>query len=85
MCQRVKRYFWNLLIALDQLINSVLFGDPDETLSARTHRNAEDGQWFWRALRWLIDLMFRWESPNHCRESYENEMARAQLPQEYRQ
>jgi hypothetical protein len=29
------RYFWNLLIAVDQLFNTVFGGDPDETLSSR--------------------------------------------------
>lgn len=29
------RYFWNLLIAIDQFINTVFGGDPDETISSR--------------------------------------------------
>ncbi len=32
---KIKLYFWNILIALDQLINTVLGGDPDETISSR--------------------------------------------------
>lgn len=28
-------YLWNLLIAVDQLLNTLAFGDPDETLSSR--------------------------------------------------
>lgn len=31
----VRRYVWNLLIAVDQLANAVLAGDPDETISSR--------------------------------------------------
>lgn len=31
----MKRYFWNFLIAIDQLINTILGGDPDETVSSR--------------------------------------------------
>ncbi|MDC3412513.1 hypothetical protein [Terrihalobacillus insolitus] len=31
----VKRYFWNLLISIDQLVNTILGGYPDETLSSR--------------------------------------------------
>ena len=31
----MKQWFLNLLIAIDQLINVVLNGDPDETLSSR--------------------------------------------------
>jgi hypothetical protein len=31
----VKRYVRNLLISLDQLANTILGGDPDETMSSR--------------------------------------------------
>ena len=31
----VKRYIWNILISIDQFINTVLGGYPDETLSSR--------------------------------------------------
>jgi hypothetical protein len=31
----VKRYIWNILLSLDQLLNSILGGFPDETLSSR--------------------------------------------------
>ena len=84
MWMRVKSWLWNILIAVDQLCNAVLAGSPDETFSARTWRKARAGQWFWRGLRQAIDLVMRWESPAHCRESYEREMDRDQLPREYR-
>lgn len=29
------RYFWNILIAIDQLANTIFGGDPDETISSR--------------------------------------------------
>jgi hypothetical protein len=32
----VKKYIWNVLIAIDQLANTLLFfGDPQETISSR--------------------------------------------------
>ncbi len=31
----VARYFWNLLISVDQLFNTILGGYPDETMSSR--------------------------------------------------
>ena len=31
----MKRYIWNLLIAIDQFFNALLLGDPDETMSSR--------------------------------------------------
>ena len=29
------KYIWNLLISIDQLANTIMFGDPDETISSR--------------------------------------------------
>ena len=40
----MHRYFWNLLIALDQLANIALAGDPDETLSSRMGKYAVRGR-----------------------------------------
>lgn len=31
----MKRYLFNILVALDQLGNALLNGDPDETISSR--------------------------------------------------
>jgi len=29
------KYIWNILISIDQLANTILGGDPDETISSR--------------------------------------------------
>lgn len=31
----VRRYLKNVLIAIDQLANAIMFGDPDETISSK--------------------------------------------------
>jgi hypothetical protein len=31
----LKKYIWNILIAIDQFFNAVLGGDSDETISSR--------------------------------------------------
>jgi hypothetical protein len=31
----MKKYIWNVLVSLDQLLNTLAFGDPDETISSR--------------------------------------------------
>jgi hypothetical protein len=31
----MKRYLWNILISIDQFFNTLLGGDPDETISSR--------------------------------------------------
>ena len=70
-----------ILIAIDQLVNAIFNGWPDETLSSRAWRWEKDGIRAWP--RKLIDAVFFWDS-NHCRESYENERNGRQLPPELR-
>lgn len=31
----MKKYLYNILIGIDQLVNALLGGDPDETISSR--------------------------------------------------
>lgn len=40
----IKKYFWNILIALDQLANALSGGDPDETLSSRMGKAIREGR-----------------------------------------
>lgn len=60
---RVIQYLYGLLIALDQLANAILAGDPDETLSSRCGKRAMvKGCWLCLGLCWLLGLMHR----DHC-------------------
>ena len=70
-----------VLIAVDQLLNAVLCGWPDETLSSRCWRWDRDEVRHWP--RRLVDALFFWEK-EHCRESYESEQLRMQMPPELR-
>lgn len=65
-----------IAIAIDQLLNALLGGMADETLSARAHRTGS-------VLEPLIDALFFWQA-DHCFESYLSEKERKQLPSEYR-
>lgn len=65
-----------IAIAFDQLLNALLGGMADETLSARAHRTGS-------AWEPLIDALFFWQT-DHCFESYLSEKERKQLPPEYR-
>ncbi|MDR0326694.1 MAG: hypothetical protein LBI05_00195 [Planctomycetaceae bacterium] len=78
----METYFINLLIALDQLANTVYGGYPDGTLSARSYR---EKRW---SERW-INLLFFWQTDekgkrNHCEQCYQHEKARMDLAPEYR-
>lgn len=66
-----------VLIALDQLVNALLWGYADETLSARAHRHALKGDRLWPER--LINALFFWQK-DHCRQAYESELTRAHLP-----
>lgn len=78
--------FWLLqvLIALDQLANALLFfGWADETISARCWRQRH--KWQWCIARVLVDQLFALlGDKDHCRTSYESERAGTQLPGELR-
>ena len=73
-------YGKSVFIAIDQLINALLGGWPDETLSSRCWR------WSLAGCDWprrIIDTLF-WFDPNHCKESFESERLGRQLPPEAR-
>jgi hypothetical protein len=83
-------YFVQVFIAFDQLINALLppiFGTlsyADETLSARCYRAHRDGRILGRIFMPLIDLLFFWQGPGHCKGAYIKETQRRNLPPEYR-
>ena len=50
------KYFKNILIAIDQLLNTLAGGDPDWTISSRLGRNYK-GSWMAK----FIDFLFKWQ------------------------
>jgi len=81
---KIPRYFWNLLLTLDQganvllgpLLNLLLrprvarFGDPDETLSSVFGKNVRGGAC--RGCR-LVCRVLNWIDPGHCLASIEGD------------
>lgn len=41
----IKQYLTNILISLDQLLNTLRGGDPDETLSSVAAKNLHKREW----------------------------------------
>lgn len=74
-------YSKKVLIAIDQLLNALIGGWPDETLSSQAYRWEKDGKRSWT--RKLIDAIFFWEE-KHCYASYMSEREGYQLPPELR-
>jgi len=61
-----KKYIWNILISIDQFVNTLFGGDPDETLSSRMGKNKTNCRvcYFICKLLSLIDK-------RHCEKSIE--------------
>lgn len=61
-------YLWNLLVALDQLINALLGGDPDETLSSRMGKAVRANRcWACKGICRLLHLIDK----DHCQKTIE--------------
>jgi hypothetical protein len=77
MIRALKQYAYNLLLGLDQMVNVVLLGDPDESLSGRTGRAMMSGQakWFVSPLSRGLDILaiLLTGERDHCRNAVEPE------------
>ena len=80
-------YAKNLAVAIDQLVNALCGGWPDETISSRAFRWSRDGVRQWP--RRMIDALFFWDrdkatGQRHCELSYISDKDRLQLAPEFR-
>lgn len=79
------KYFKNVLIALDQLANTLCGHMPDETISATAYRKSQEkGHYFYKFLKFVLDMTFSPIKQDHCFQSYLAEVKREQLPEKYR-
>lgn len=67
MARLLRKYAFNVLVAIDQFVNAVLGGDPDETLSSRAAKRAD--QPGWKQLCWLLEKI----DPGHLDKSREDD------------
>lgn len=67
-----------ILVAIDQLGNTLLGGWADETISARAWRMRLAKRRWALAVR-CINAIFFWQN-NHCRGAHAAELARAHFP-----
>jgi len=74
ICQIAGRWIMNVLISLDQLGNSIIWGDPDETISSRLGRVEQK---FGGAIPWTrpVAKFTAWWlnriDKDHCRDAIE--------------
>lgn len=68
------------LIALgfDQMANAATGGDPDEYISSRVWRCRADPCY----MRWVLLINWLFNDPQHCKNAYESERARAGVGEE---
>lgn len=80
----MKKYLWNIVVLIDQALNTVFgpllnvlfgvkehrFGDPDETLSSVLGKNVQDGECVGCK---FICRVLNWLDPNHCAENIETD------------
>lgn len=69
----VRKWLHNVLIGIDQLINAILCGDPDETISSRAYKMAQ------RGFSWPMQTIDRLFGPGHCADSEEKDEGRNSL------
>lgn len=77
MNSKIKRYFWNILIAFDQGVNAIFGGDPDETISSRLGKWARSGKnnhglkkYIWIVANWVVE---RFEKDHFAKSIEEDE------------
>lgn len=76
----MKRYAMNVLIALDQLVNTLIGGYPDETLSASAWLGEQQGKIVPSIMRPVIDFLFWPFERDHCSKAFHAEYNYSQRP-----
>ena len=77
----IWKYISNIFIAVDQLGNVLVGGNPDNTISARVgyynhYHTFENGKvpWYWILFEKIIDFSFYpVDGENHCHEAYHSD------------
>ena len=62
----MSNYILRVLIAADQLVNALIGGNPDETLSSAAYRAEKEGR-FWGF--WIISQYIQTPSPDAAARS----------------
>ena len=72
--KKLQRYFENVLVSIDQLLNTLTGGDPDETWSSRFGKY-QDRVWLYRVICRVLDIF----DPHHCEKSIEEDEGEYQV------
>ena len=71
----MKQLFYNLLVSLDQLANTIIGGNPDVTVSGHVGLKAAESSASnkWKLLEKILDFTFEPIESNHCLHCYLDE------------
>lgn len=78
----IKFWLINVSVAIDQMLNALLGGWADETISSRAYRMKDSGP-AWRLIHAGINLLLFFQK-DHCRIAHDYERNRWQMPPELR-
>jgi hypothetical protein len=66
----LRKWGINVLVAIDQLINALSGGDPDETISSRIGKAKRRGNRLAKAACWVLAKVF---GARHCMDAIEDD------------
>jgi hypothetical protein len=66
---QIGKYLFRILVSIDQLGNTILGGDEDETLSSRFGKAKRQGKWWGQFNCWWLDKL----DPGHCEDAIESD------------
>jgi hypothetical protein len=73
---KIKKYFWNILISFDQFVNTIFGGDPDETISSRMGkwaRNDENSRGLKKPIYEIANFIVNLFEKDHFKKSIEED------------
>ena len=73
---RLYRYCFNVSVAWDQTLNSILLGYPDETISSRAGKGRRAGKWYWTWVANVLDFI----DEGHSEDAIEDDEGRPTPP-----
>ena len=74
----MKQYFKNIGTSVSQFANTLIGGDPDESLSSRSYRRGTlEGSKKWERFGRFVDWLFFYED-NHIKNSYYRDVENAE-------
>lgn len=70
-------YFSRILTAVSQVLNAVLFGNNDQSLSSRCHEGALHGVKFWKYAEMCINFLWSGVELGHCERAFDSDTERS--------